>query len=196
MTKSLIVVDYENVQAIDAKDVPESADILFVCGAKQKTLPTDLFLMQQALRERFRIVAIRDVQANAVDFCVAFYVGEELARTPDLECIILSKDKKGFDPLVTHLVKERGLRVRRLDHLPGTKCVPATAAPSATERALTLFAREKSRPKSLVALRRKIKSYFPASSDADRAAVVSDLLARKVFMESGTGLIYQPSAAG
>lgn len=187
----LIIVDYENVQSIRAEDVPGDAQIIFVCGAKQESLPTELFLLQQEIGQRFRIVAIRDVQANAVDFCVAYYIGETLARAPETECLVVSKDKKGFDPLVAHLAKERGLRVRRVDALKPVKATPRTTPATGIDRAIALFAREKSRPKSLVALRRKIKSFFPTSSDDERMQIVADLLSRQVFVETQDGLEYR-----
>ncbi|MFO1091682.1 MAG: PIN domain-containing protein [Hyphomicrobiales bacterium] len=187
----LVIVDYENVQSIRAMDVPRDAEILFVCGAKQKSLPMELFLLQQELGSRFRVVAVRNVQANAADFCVAYYLGETLARAPETECIVVSKDKKGFDPLIAHLTKERGLRVRRLEALKTVRAQATRVPTNDVERAITLFRRERAQPKSLVALKRKMKSYFPAISEKERDQLVAELLTRKVFIESDSGLAFR-----
>src|SRR5258708_22829215 len=63
---------------------------------------------------RFDYVRILSVERNACDFCIAYYLGELLHANPQAECVILSKDKKGFDPLVKHLTVERGFKVRRV----------------------------------------------------------------------------------
>jgi hypothetical protein len=64
--------------------------------------------------ERFDYVRVLSVERNACDFCIAYYLGEYLHANPLAECVILSKDKKGFDPLVNHLKVERGFKVRRV----------------------------------------------------------------------------------
>jgi hypothetical protein len=103
MAERILLVDYENVQAVDLGRIPQDVHIRFVLGAKQKTLPAELSMQAQPLGTRFEYVGIKDVQPNAVDFCIAFYLGEILTRNPKAECVVLSKDKKGFDPLVRHL---------------------------------------------------------------------------------------------
>jgi hypothetical protein len=57
---------------------------------------------------------ILSVEPNACEFCIAFYLCELLQANPQSECVIRSKDKKGFDPLVKHLTVERGFTVRRV----------------------------------------------------------------------------------
>src|SRR5216683_1780512 len=114
MTERILLVDYENIQAVDLQTLPRDVTVRFVLGGKQTKLPTNLAIHAQAMGERFQYVRILSVERNACDFVIAFYLGEYLAAQPTAECIILSKDKKAFDPLVRHLVAERGYNARRV----------------------------------------------------------------------------------
>src|SRR5207248_8081031 len=67
---------------------------------------------------------------HALDFHIAFYLGEYLTRSPGTSCVVLSKDK-GFDPLIRHLVR-RGFTVRRANSMAealGSRAPPDAAAP-------------------------------------------------------------------
>jgi hypothetical protein len=114
MTERILLVDYENIQAVDLEALPNDVKVGFVLGGKQGTLPTALVVQAQSMGSRFDYVRILSVERNACDFCIAYYLGELLHANPQAECVILSKDKKGFDPLVKHLTVERGFKVRRV----------------------------------------------------------------------------------
>jgi len=73
---------------------------VLVLGARQSKLPTELAVQTQPLGDRFAYVRINVPQPTGVDFCIAFYLGEYLTRNPGADCVMLSRDKKGFDPLV------------------------------------------------------------------------------------------------
>ena len=92
MTKVLLV-DFENVQKVNLAELPGDVHVRFVLGAKQKSLPTALAVQSQPLGERFKHVLIKDMAPNAVDFCIAYYLGRVLAQDPKAECVILSKDE-------------------------------------------------------------------------------------------------------
>jgi hypothetical protein len=62
---------------------------------------------------------------NALDFHIAYYLGEYLTRSPETPCVILSKDR-GFDPLIKHL-GSRGFSVRRVNTLREASVVAVTA---------------------------------------------------------------------
>ena len=103
MADTSLLVEYENIQALDLSTIPANARVVLVLGAKQSKLPTELAMQGQLLGDRFAYVRINVPQPNGVDFCIAFYLGEYLARDPDADCVILSRDKKGFDPPVQHV---------------------------------------------------------------------------------------------
>jgi hypothetical protein len=193
----VLLVDYESVQEVDFARLPDDASLLLVLGAKNTKVPADLLIRQQDLGARFRIAAIRRVQPNAADFCVAYYLGEQLASEPDTPCVILSKDKKAFDPLIDHLRDERGLPVRRVDTFsqafPKTTMAKSAAvsSPDLYRRVVELLAKERQRPKTRKGLTGKLKSWLPNVDDAARAAVLERLFADGSVAVDGASLTYR-----
>src|ERR1700740_3195413 len=116
MAESVLLVDYENIGKIELGAIPDGVRVPFFFGASQRTVPTDFLKAALKLGERFMPIDIEGQGKNALDFHIAFYLGEYLERSPDTACVILSKDK-GFDPLVRHL-NRRGFAVRRANSMP------------------------------------------------------------------------------
>jgi len=127
MSEQVLLVDYENIGKIDLAAIPDGVRVPFFFGASQKSVPTDFLKAALRLGERFVPIDIEGQGKNALDFHIAFYLGEFLARNPHARCVILSKDK-GFDPLIRHLVARRFV-VRRAAAL--ADCFPAAATPAA-----------------------------------------------------------------
>jgi hypothetical protein len=115
MAESVLLVDYENIGKIDLGAIPDGVRVPFFFGASQRTVPTEFLKAALRLGERFVPIDIEGQGKNALDFHIAFYLGEYLARAPNTPCVILSKDK-GFDPLVRHLSR-RGFAVRRANSM-------------------------------------------------------------------------------
>ncbi len=128
MAESVLLVDYENIGKLDLGAIPDGVRVPFFFGASQRTVPTEFLKAALKLGERFVPIDIEGQGKNALDFHIAFYLGEYLALAPHITCVILSKDK-GFDPLVRHLTR-RGFAVRRANSLPealGSHGAPAAA---------------------------------------------------------------------
>src|SRR2546430_5858218 len=111
MPDSVLLVDYENIGKIDLGAIPAGVRVPFFFGASQKSVPTEFLKAALRLGERFLPIDIEGQGKNALDFHIAFYLGEYLTRSPGTSCVVLSKDK-GFDPLIRHLVR-RGFPPRR-----------------------------------------------------------------------------------
>ena len=112
MSHRYLLVDFENVPKVDLAALPDDVTVPFFFGASQKSVSKDFLKTALKLGSRFVPVDIEGQGKNALDFHIAFYLGEYLAKYADADCVILSRDK-GFDPLVQHLVG-RGFRVRRV----------------------------------------------------------------------------------
>jgi hypothetical protein len=128
MAESVLLVDYENIGKIDLGSIRAGVRVPFFFGASQKSVPTEFLKAALRLGERFVPIDIEGQGKNALDFHIAFYLGEYLTRSPDTSCVILSKDK-GFDPLIRHLVR-RGFAVRRANSIAealGSRALPAAA---------------------------------------------------------------------
>ena len=189
----VLLVDYENVQKVELGKLPEDVHVLLVLGAKQSKLPTDLVLEARNRGDRFHYVAIRGQAPNAVDFSVAYYLGEVLTKHPRAECVVLSKDKKGFDPLVTHLSEERGFKVRRVSAQKEAFPVKQAAKPKTTDpyaRTLELLSKEKHLPAKLAGLEGTLKSYFPPMTAEARKSILQRLLAEAKVTEKAGKLSY------
>ncbi len=126
--RRLLFVDYENVPKVDLSVLPADVVVPFFFGASQRTVPTAFLKEALKLGERFVPIDIEGQGKNALDFHIAYYLGEYLISAPDADCVILSRDK-GFDPLVRHLCG-RGFKVRRVGAL--ADAFGATAAPART----------------------------------------------------------------
>jgi PIN domain len=196
MPTRLLLVDYENVQAVDLAALPDDVHVLFVLGVKQTKLPAELSIQAHAMGDRFKYVPIKGQQPNAVDFCIAFYLGEFSSRNEGSECIVLSKDKKGFDPLVRHLVEDRGMSVRRVNTLAdafGARSTALVPTGDPYTRVVDLLRKEpaRHRPRKRTGLVGKIKSYLPGSNDASRDALLARLFADGKVSESAGKLGYE-----
>ena len=86
-----------------------------------------LFTGAIKLGERLKLVEIEGSGKNALDFHIAFYLGEILTRTPSAKCVVLSKDK-GFEPLVKHL-SACGFNVEQADALATVKPIKTKSVP-------------------------------------------------------------------
>ena len=75
-------------------------------------------------------IKISGTGPNALDFHIAFYIGQLAAREPEAYFHIVSKDT-GFDPLISHLKtrKLRALRVKKVSDIPILKAGNAKSTP-------------------------------------------------------------------
>lgn len=108
----LLFVDFENVPKVDLSALPADVVVPFFFGASQRSVPTAFLKDALKLGSRFVPIDIEGQGKNALDFHIAFYLGEYLQADSAAECVILSRDK-GFDPLVRHL-SGRGFKVSRV----------------------------------------------------------------------------------
>lgn len=191
MSERMLLVDYENIQAVNLQALPDDVNVRFVLGGKQGSLPTALAVQAQSMGRRFNYVRILSVERNACDFCIAFYLGEYCQANPQAECVILSKDKKGFDPLVRHLTVERGFKVRRVSAQKEAFVeLPGTTPKSSFERLTGLLKKEKALPGKRKGLQGKVKSWFPELSAEEREALVRRLFEDGLVSETNKSLTF------
>ena len=120
MSKKLLLVDFENVQAIgDLSLIHNSFHIIVFIGANQKKVTTELLVKTQKLGARLEWKQVEGHGKNALDFYISFQLGKALEKEPNRECVIFSKDK-GFDTLLAGLTKD-GRNCRRIESLEDLK---------------------------------------------------------------------------
>lgn len=191
----LLLVDYENIGKIDLTAIPAGVRVLFFFGASQKSVPKEFLKAALQLGERFVPVDIEGQGKNALDFHIAYYLGESLTRSPGLECAILSRDR-GFDVLVRHLVG-RGFDVRHVGSL--AECFPP---PKSAERPATRRAPRARAPAADAPLARALKrlaGLAAAKRPHRRRGLVAELhshLAKKLSEAEVEALVDQLAEAG
>ena len=136
MGKPYYLIDFENVQpkALDRLKIGESRVKVFL-GQQQTKLMLDLVQALQPFGSDAEYIAISGSGPDAVDFHIAFYIGQIAATEVDSTFRIISKDK-GFDPLVRHL-NARGIACQRLAEIPGvTRSEPSKTPAKAVKKAV------------------------------------------------------------
>jgi hypothetical protein len=195
LSEKLLLVDYENIGKIDLGAIPAGVGVLFFFGASQKSVPKEFLKAALKLGERFVPVDIEGQGKNALDFHVAYYLGEYLTRSPELDCAILSRDK-GFDVLVRHLVG-RGFSVRHVGTV--AECFPP---PKTAERPAARRATRTRTPAADAPLARALKRLAGLASSKRphrRRGLVAELhshLAKKLTESEVEALVDQLAAAG
>jgi hypothetical protein len=193
MTQKLLLVDFENVQQIDLARLDDSFQIIIFVGAAQKSIPIELVTNAQKLGSRIEWQRVDASGSNALDFFIACQLGRVLEKSPQLQCIVLSKDK-GFDPLLRHLSKT-GLKCKRLNSL--LELDPKAAAQAEEpnyKRVIEVLSKseKKSRPRKRKTLSQHISSIFQKKlpqAEVDR--LIDILFANKMISETNDAITYE-----
>jgi hypothetical protein len=186
----MVLVDLENVQKIELSQVPADVRVMIFYGVTQKKLPEELVVQAQPLGVRLKWVKISGQGPNALDFHIAYYLGQELASNPAVECTILSRDT-GFDPLVRHL-QTLAHNCRRVSSLKDAFPVQKGAAKQDHfARLLMLLKKEKARPIKPKSLAGKVRSWFPHLAEGERTALIRRLYTESRVRESNNTLSYE-----
>lgn len=202
-----IFIDYENVQPkhlTPLMDVP--CKIFIFVGALQAKLPVKLVTQMQKLGDRARYIQISTTAKDALDFHIAYYIGEISARDKDGHFHIISNDK-GYDPLIEHLqsksitVQRRSLAAKKAapktapkpSEKPATKASPKTTKPATTVKKTRskLGTTEKfekirqslktSQPRTEEKLFNFIKSRLPTSKETEIKNLINGLRNKKII---------------
>jgi hypothetical protein len=207
VSNTVLLVDYENVGHVDLTALPPDVRIAVFFGKSQRLVPTALLKSVAKLGERFVHVDIQGQGKNALDFHIAFYLGEYLTTSPGMQCVIFSKDK-GFDPLVQHL-QERKLSVQRVSTLTeaftgieptAAVTAPPRAAPRKNESQLLPFEKvvhwlsgtqTNKRPRKRKGLVAHLRSHFGQKlAESDIQSLVDELIAKKRLTETSGAITY------
>lgn len=189
MRTNIILVDFESVQPEEVERLAQDHfRVLVFIGANQAKLPFELAASMQRLGSRAEYIKISGNGPNALDFHIAFYIGNLAAQEHDAYFHVISKDK-GFDPLIQHL-KSRKIfcaRCTRIEDIPLLKSAAAKSPGERAELFLAKLARPKAtRPRSEKTLRSAIASLFNKQlSEADVSAVIEALRSDGVNVAEG-----------
>ena len=166
MSTNYVLIDFENVRPKNLEILSNHPFKVFVfVGASQTRIPFDLAAAMQRLGEDGQYVKISGNGKNALDFHLAFYVGELVANDPEAYFHVISKDT-GFDPLIRHL-KDRKIRIQREKDLAEIPVLRMSNATSDDEKisaiVKNLSGRGHARPRKVKTLANTINSLFTRS---------------------------------
>jgi hypothetical protein len=213
------LIDFENVQPHNLTQLQNRAfKVMVFVGDKQAKIAFDLAVAIQTLGERAEYIKIEGNGLNALDFHIAFYIGQLAAQNKQSHFHIISKDT-GFDPLIRHL-KSKNIAAERREDLTTLAAVPtpqhihsatlkASSAPQASQQHLKpepianpvaaaikfLQNTGNPRPKTVKSLMNLLDTRLQKKFDQNGLNIlVKDLIARNVVVVDGDKVSYPQPA--
>lgn len=178
-----VLIDLENVQPRNLELLAKHPLRVFVfVGANQSKISFDLASAMQRLGAEAKYVKISGNGRNALDFHIAYYIGELSAKDPDAHFHVISRDT-GFDLLIKHL-KAKNVRIQResdLAEIPVLRMSDATTDDEKIDAIVkNLAGRGPARPRKVRTLANTINSLFTKKlKDTEVASLIEDLEKQK-----------------
>lgn len=182
MRTNYVLIDYESVQPEDVSALKQDhfRVIVFV-GAHQTKIAFETAAALQHMGTNAEYVKISGTGPNALDFHIAFYIGQFAEKDPEAYFHIVSKDA-GFDPLINHLKtrKLRALRVKTVGDIPLLKAGNAKSTPDRIAMIVDdLHRRGAAKPRTVMTLTSTIDALFLKQLSPDEiGALLTALQAR------------------
>ena len=195
MATNYILIDFENVHPKNLELVTKHPFKVFVfVGANQAKVPFDLADSMQLLGNDAKYIKIAGNGQNALDFHIAYYIGELAGKDPDAHFHIISKDK-GFDPLINHL-KSRKVKVMRETDLAEIPLLRVPVSTSDDEKisaiVKNLGGRGQSRPRKVRTLENTINNLFTRKLEKkELGALIKELQKRKLIVVNQGNVSYK-----
>lgn len=195
MATNYVLIDFENVQPSNLEVLQHHPfKVLVFVGANQAKVPFELASALQALGDAAQYIKISGSGKNALDFHIAYYIGELAAKEPCAFFHIISRDT-GFDSLIKH-IKSRNIRVQRERDLAEIPVVRMSSATSSDDKVAAivknLAGRGQSKPRKVKTLSNTINSLFTEKlTEQQLGAILKDLEQRKYIKVNNGNVSYQ-----
>jgi hypothetical protein len=168
VTTNYLLIDYENVQPQGLAALKDhSFKVLVFLGATQLKVSAQFAAALQALGSSAKYIQASGTGSNALDFHIAFTVGQLSQLDSKAYFHIISRDA-GFDPLITYMRKE-GILAKRsttIEEVLLSGKTVATSAPSKLEAIIqNLASRTAGKPRTVKTLSSTINALFQRSLD-------------------------------
>jgi len=194
MRTNFVLIDSENVKPEYIEKLKhEHFRVIVFVGPHLKRLDFAVANAIQSLGANGSYVQLSRPGPNALDFHIAYYIGQLSAEHKDAYFHIISKDE-GFDPLIKHL-KDRKVFCSRSASVLEIPLVKSTDKLSPNQRAADFYekriASAKARPATVVSLQSAIVSHFHKLLSAKEAAEVLEALkAASLVVVNGKKVAY------
>ena len=195
-----VLIDLENIQPEHLSVLTgQNFRVLVFVGQNQSKISFDLVSAVQHLGKNAEYIKIQGNGPNALDFHIAFYIGQFSAENSDSHFHIISEDK-GFDPLIKHLESKK-IRVHRhkaISEIPLPKPAKAKKVSQGSKAASSaikaeniqkivefLIARGNAKPRKLKTLSNSINALFSKSlTENELKALIDELVKRGTVIVS------------
>lgn len=190
-----VLVDFENVQPKNLELLKgHPFQVLVFIGANQTRFPRHFVVAMQALGEQASYIEIEGSGPNALDFHIAYYLGELAAKDLNAQFHVISKDR-GFDPLIRHLNNKK-VRVRRevdLAEIPELRIPESTSLDEQIDAIKkNLQGRGHSRPRKVKTLQNTINTLFTKKLDqVELDSIIAELKKRKLIAVNQNNVSYK-----
>ena len=194
MKKNYVFIDYENVQPETMAALErEHFSVLVFVGANQAKVTYEVASVLQRMGDRAAYIKIAGNGGNALDFHIAYYIGQLAAKEPDSYFHIVSKDT-GFDPLLQHL-KSKNVSASRVKSISDLPLVKVAASKSPSERVSAVIANlaksGAAKPRTLKTLASAINALFQKSlTEAEVEHMIAELTKKGVVVVNQSKVSY------
>ncbi|PDW04121.1 hypothetical protein CJ255_05360 [Candidatus Viridilinea mediisalina] len=133
MRANYVLIDYENVQPTEFLILDhENFYVRLFLGVNQNKIPFEVAVALQKMGTRAEYIKSCKKGSNALDFYIAFYVGQIATQEPDAYFHIISSDT-GFDSLIQHL-RDKKILAQRFSCIKDIPVLRSLSASSLNER--------------------------------------------------------------
>lgn len=195
LATNYVLIDFENIQPKNLEILSSHPfKIMVFVGANQSKVSFDLAEAMQNLGDKAKYIKIFGNGKNALDFHIAFYVGQLSLQDPDAYFHIISRDT-GFDPLIKHLkgLKIKVQREKDLAEIPILRMSSATSNDEKIDAIIkNLVGRGPSRPRKVKTLANTINSLFTRKlNEKELMALVEELRTREYITVNQGNVSYK-----
>lgn len=194
MKTNYVLIDFESVQPSSLEPLNHDYFSLYVfVGANQTKLPFEIVEWIQQRGDRAKYVKISGTGPNALDFHIAFYIGQIVAADPTAYFHIISKDT-GFDPLIEHLRMNK-IFASRVSAISEIHLVKVSNSKNVDERIQLILERlrqnTKAKPATIETLSRAISALFQKQlTDKEVDGLIKELNKRGHLIISNKKITY------
>ena len=189
MKTNYVLIDYENVQPKNLAMIldggsDQNFQVRVFVGANQTKIPIELAKPMQRLGDKAEYITISGSGKNALDFHIAYYLGELAERDRDGYFHIIAKDT-GYDQLIKHL-KDKHIHAARHTDIAFIPFLSSQKDKSQDEQVdsivKNLTVSSKSRPRKMKTLTNYIRSLFGNQLDAKQVAALIGKLEKQGYV--------------
>jgi hypothetical protein len=195
MKKTIILIDYENVQDINLKPLL-NLDVLIKVfhNANQKFSSSFLKLAMEFGKERIELIQIMGSGKNAADFHIAYFLGKLMHEITNSSFLIISKDN-GFKPLVNFIKSHDKIDCSQDNKIPNIMVKESVADKTKSDNYTVVKGHlsdpKMPKPKKEVPLRNLIISICHKKiTEAEADAIIRRLIAEEVIHSQNGSISY------